>query len=127
MACFLFVFVFFYHFLISCQINLCLVFKFNLGVNGVPSNLLVKFHNVSWTTTKGTPTFHDPDVVLACHFDRLNGQSLYYDVTWYADDTEVLSNQTVSSDSLDLPLLTGTQMFEKGKKANSMVISQAKI
>lgn len=104
-----------------------MVFKFNLGVNGVPSNLLVKFHNVSWTTTKGTPTFHDPDVVLACHFDRLNGQSLYYDVTWYVDDTEVLSNQTVSSDSFDLPLLTGTQMFEKGKKANSMVISQAKI
>lgn len=104
-----------------------MVFIFNLGVNGVPSNLVVKFHNVSWTTTKGTRTIHDPDVVLACHFDRLNGQSFYYDVTWYVDDTEVLSNQTVSSDSSDLPLLTGTQMLEKGKKANSMVISQAKI
>lgn len=93
----------------------------------MPTNLVVKFHNVSWTTTKGITTVHEPDVVLACHFDRLHGQSLYYDVTWYVDDTEVLSKQTVSSDSSDLPLLTGTQMLEKGKKANAMVISQVKI
>lgn len=56
-----------------------------------------------------------------CQFDRLPDQSLYYDVTWYVDDTEVLTNQTVSSNSSDLALLTGSQMLAKGKKANSMV------
>lgn len=56
-----------------------------------------------------------------CQFDRLPDQSLYYDVTWYVDDTEVLTNQTVSSNSSDLALLTGSQMLAKGKQANSMV------
>lgn len=100
---------------------------YSVGVNGVPSNLVVKFHNVSWTTiTDNTRTQinHEPDVIFACHFDRIHGQALYYDVTWYVDDTEVISNRTVSSNSSDLALLTGTQMLAMGKKANSMVILQ---
>lgn len=92
------------------------------GVNGVPSNLAVAYHGVSWNTKHyGLQTVHDPDVNLVCQFDRLPDQSLYYDVTWYVDDTEVLTNQTVSSKSSDLALLTGSQMLAKGKKANSMV------
>lgn len=68
-----------------------------------------------------TSTKHDPDVNLVCKFDRLPDETLFYDVTWYVDDTEVLTNQTVSSNSSDLALLTGSQMYVKGKKANSMV------
>uniref|UniRef100_A0A8W8NV44 VWFD domain-containing protein n=1 Tax=Magallana gigas TaxID=29159 RepID=A0A8W8NV44_MAGGI len=92
------------------------------GVNSVPSNLAVAYHGVTWDTNiNGTQTVHDPDINLVCQFDRLPDQSLYYDVTWYVDDTEVLTNQTVSSYSSDLALLTGSQMLAKGKKANSMV------
>lgn len=81
----------------------------------------MRYHGVSWTSTFTAVTIHDPDVNLACHFDRLSDTSLYYAVTWYVDKTEVLTNQIVSSNSLDIPLLTGTQMLAKGKKANSMV------
>lgn len=56
-----------------------------------------------------------------CKFDRLPDQSFYYGVTWYVDDKEVLTNQTVSSNSSDLALLTGSHLFAKRKKANSMV------
>lgn len=92
------------------------------GVNSVPSNLAVAYHGVTWDTKeKGFETVHDPDINLVCQFDRLPDQSLYYDVTWYVDDNEVLTNQTVSSSSSDLALLTGSQMLAKGKKANSMV------
>lgn len=88
----------------------------------VPSNIFVAYHGVTWTTSNHTAnTNHDPDVNLVCQFDRLPDQSLYYDVTWYVDDIEVLTNQTVSSDSSDLALLTGSQMLAKGKQANSMV------
>lgn len=92
------------------------------GVNGVLSNLAVAYHGVSWNTKHyGLQKVHDPDVNLVCQFDRLPDQSLFYDVTWYVDDTEVLTNQTVSSKSSDLALLTGSQMLAKGKKVNSMV------
>lgn len=88
----------------------------------VPSNVMVNYHGVTWNTKiNGVATIHDPDVSLVCQFDRLPDQSLYYDITWYVDDTEVLTNQTVSSNTSDLALLTGSQMLEKGKKANSMV------
>lgn len=105
----------------------CFFFIFNFinysqGVNSVPSNLAVAYHGVTWDTNiDGLQTVHDPDINLVCQFDRLPDQSLYYDVTWYVDDTEVLTNQTVSSNSSDLALLTGSQMLAKGKKANSMV------
>lgn len=92
------------------------------GVTDVPSNVLVAYHGVTWeTSVVGVTTIHEPDVNLVCQFDRLSDQSFYYDVTWYVDDTEVLTNQTVSSKSSDLALLTGSQMLAKGKKANSMV------
>lgn len=92
------------------------------GVTSVPSNVMVAYHGVTWQTIiKGVITIHDPDVNLVCQFDRLSDQSLFYDVTWYVEDTEVLTNQTVSSNSSDLALLTGSQMLAKGKKANSMV------
>lgn len=92
------------------------------GVTDVPSNIVVGYHGVTWTSSKKTANIvYDPDVNLVCQFDRLPDQSLYYDVTWYVDDTEVLTNQTVSSNSSDLALLTGSQMLAKGKKANSMV------
>lgn len=77
---------------------------------------------MSWTTTQeGVTTHYDPDINLACHFDRLPDDALFYDVTWYVDNTEVLTNQTVSSNSSDVALLSGSQMVAKGKKANSMV------
>lgn len=56
-----------------------------------------------------------------CKFDRFPDQSFYYGVTWYVDDKEVLTDQTVSSNSSDLALLTGSHLFANGKKANSMV------
>lgn len=91
-------------------------------VTDVPSNIVVGYHGVTWTSSKKTANIvYDPDVNLVCQFDRLPDQSLYYDVTWYVDDTEVLTNQTVSSNSSDLALLTGSQMLAKGKKANSMI------
>lgn len=91
-------------------------------VADVPSNIFVAYHGVTWTTSNHTAnTNHDPDVNLVCQFDRLPDQSLFYDVTWYVDDIEVLTNQTVSSDSSDLALLTGSQILAKGKKANSMI------
>lgn len=43
---------------------------------------------------------------------------MYYDVTWYVDNTEVLTGQTVQS---NIALLSATQMLAKDKKANSMV------
>lgn len=43
---------------------------------------------------------------------------MYYDVTWYVDNTEVLTGQTVQS---NVALLSATQMLAKDKKANSMV------
>lgn len=92
------------------------------GVSEVPRNIEVKYHGVSWTSSEPKAvTLHDPDVNFACHFDRLSDLSLYYDVTWYVDDTEIIAGQTVSSNSSDIPLLFGTQMLAKGKKANSMV------
>lgn len=95
---------------------------FLVGVTDVPSNLTVGYHEVTWETiVDGTNTAHQPDVNLVCHFNRLENISLYYDVTWYVDDTEVLTHQTVSSSSSDLALLKGTQMLAKRKKANSMV------
>ncbi|XP_078330755.1 von Willebrand factor D and EGF domain-containing protein-like [Crassostrea virginica] len=94
-------------------------------VADVPQNIEVRYHSVSWTTIEQTQpirqTVHDPDVNLECHFDRLSDLSLYYDVTWYVDNTEVLTNQTVSSNSSDIPLLSGTQMLAREKKANSMI------
>ena len=88
----------------------------------VPKNVEVKYHGVSWTTTIiGANTIHEPDVNFACHFDRFSDETLFYDITWYVDDTEVLTNQTVSSNSSDIPLLLGTQIIAGGKKANSMV------
>lgn len=93
-------------------------------MNDVPSNIAVAYHGVTWVThTVGVSTLHEPEVNLICQFDRLPDETLFYDVTWYVDDTEVLTNQTVSSNSSDLALLTGSQMFAKGKKANSMVKS----
>lgn len=93
-------------------------------MNDVPSNIAVAYHGVTWLThTVGVSTLHEPEVNLICQFDRLPDETLFYDVTWYVDDTEVLTNQTVSSNSSDLALLTGSQMFAKGKKANSMVKS----
>lgn len=93
-------------------------------MNGVPSNIAVVYHGVTWVThIVGVSTLHEPEVNLICQFDRLPDETLFYDVTWYVDDTEVLTNQTVSSNLSDLALLTGSQMFAKGKKANSMVKS----
>nr|XP_022312815.1 uncharacterized protein LOC111117870 isoform X2 [Crassostrea virginica] len=94
----------------------------NTCVSDIPKNIEVKYHSVSWTTsTEGVRTHYDPDINLACHFDRLPDDALFYDVTWYVDDTEVLTNQTVSSNSSDVALLSGSQMVAKGKKANSMI------
>lgn len=92
------------------------------GVSDIPKNVEVKYHNVSWiATTKGVTTNYDPDINLVCHFDRLLDESLFYDVTWYVDDTEVLANQTVSSNLSDIALLKASHIVAKGKKANSMV------
>lgn len=90
----------------------------------VPSNLEVAYHGVTWETTEfieGVKAVYDPDINLVCRFDRLSDDNLFYDVTWYVDDTEVLKHQTVTSNSSDLALLKGTQIYAKGKKANSMV------
>nr|XP_022310403.1 uncharacterized protein LOC111115834 isoform X2 [Crassostrea virginica] len=94
----------------------------NTCVSDIPKNIEVKYHSVSWTTTQeGVTTHYDPDINLVCHFDRLPDDALFYDVTWYVDNTEVLTNQTVSSNSSDVALLSGSQMVAKGKKANSMI------
>lgn len=82
---------------------------------------MVEYHGVTWETENTAFTIYHPDVNLVCRFDRIEDTSFYYDVTWYVDDTEVLTHQTVSSNSSGLALLKGTQMFAKGKKANSMV------
>lgn len=88
----------------------------------VPLNLAVEYHGVTWETSfHGVATVYQPDVNLVCLFDRIENTTWFYDVTWYVDDTEVLTQQTVSSNSSDLALLKGTQMLAKGKKANSMV------
>lgn len=88
----------------------------------VPLNLAVGYHGVTWeTTVYGVDTVHQPDVNLVCLFDRIENTTWFYDVTWYVDDTEVLTHQTVSTNSSDLALLKGTQMHAKKKKANSMV------
>lgn len=88
----------------------------------VPLNLAVGYHGVTWETTGyGVYTVHQPDVNLVCLFDRIVNTTWFYDVTWYVDDTEVLTHQTVSTNSSDLALLKGTQMDAKKKKANSMV------
>lgn len=88
----------------------------------VPSNLVVTYHGVTWKTHgQGVLRFHEPDVNLVCLFDRLPDDTLLYDVTWYVDDTEILTHQTVTSNTSDLALLKGTQILAKGKKANSMV------
>ena len=88
------------------------------GVSEVPDKIEVKYHSVSWVSSaKGIIVNHDPDINLACHFNRLLDDSLLYDVTWYVDNTEVFTNQTTS----DIALLSGSQMVRKGKKANSMV------
>lgn len=88
----------------------------------VPLNLAVGYHGVTCeTTVYGVYTVHQPDVNLVCLFDRIVNTTWFYDVTWYVDDTEVLTHQTVSTNSSDLALLKGTQMDAKKKKANSMV------
>ena len=88
----------------------------------VPKNIEVKYHGVSWTSwINNTITFNEPDINLACHFDRLSDVTYYYDVTWYVDNSEVITGQTISSNSSDIALLSGSQMIAKGKKANSMV------
>lgn len=95
-----------------------------IGVLDVPSNIEVRYYGVSWTSLiVNANEVHEPDVNLACQFDRLSDLSLYYDVTWYVDNTEVLTGQTVSSNASDMALLTSTQMISKGKRANSMVCS----
>lgn len=94
-------------------------------MTNVTSNLEVAYHGVTWETTEfieGVKAVYEPDINLVCLFDRLPDDTLYYDVTWYVDDTEILSHQTVTSNHSDLALLKGTQIFAKGKKANSMVI-----
>ncbi|XP_062614467.1 uncharacterized protein LOC134276206 [Saccostrea cucullata] len=96
------------------------------GVSEVPSSITVAYHSVSWTSKTLTlnailRTIHEPDVNLVCQFQRLANQDLYYDITWYADDTEVLRNQTISSNISEVALLSGTQMLAKSKKANSMI------
>nr|XP_034320108.1 uncharacterized protein LOC117687527 isoform X18 [Crassostrea gigas] len=91
-------------------------------VYDVPSNISVAYHRVTWNTrVEGITSFHDPEVNLVCKFDRFPDQSFYYGVTWYVDDKEVLTDQTVSSNSSDLALLTGSHLFANGKKANSMI------
>ncbi|XP_062578161.1 LOW QUALITY PROTEIN: uncharacterized protein LOC134240066 [Saccostrea cucullata] len=95
-------------------------------VSEVPSSITVAYHSVSWTTTTTInngikQTVHEPDVNLVCQFQRLANQDLYYDITWYADNTEVLRNQTITSNISEVAFLSGTQMLAKGKKANSMI------
>lgn len=88
----------------------------------VPSNPVVAYHGVTWETfLRGVYRVHEPDVNLVCLFGRLPDDTLLYDVTWYADDTEILKHQTVTPSRSDIALLKGTQILAKGKKANSMV------
>ncbi|XP_061167273.1 uncharacterized protein LOC133176126 [Saccostrea echinata] len=96
-------------------------------VSEVPSSITVAYHSVSWTTEEKPPEngikqkVHEPDINLICQFQRLADQNLFYDITWYVDNTEVLRNQTISSNASDVALLSGTQILAKGKKANSMI------
>ncbi|XP_056007282.1 uncharacterized protein LOC125666050 [Ostrea edulis] len=91
-------------------------------VSGVPTNLVVSYHSVSWKIdVQGVITRHDPSVNLKCSFTPLTDNSLFYDISWYVDDVEVVSGQTVDSASLDNALLSARDMIKKNKKAGSMI------
>ncbi|XP_062618288.1 von Willebrand factor D and EGF domain-containing protein-like [Saccostrea cucullata] len=104
-----------------CNSGYCFELSDNC-VKGVPSNLSVSYHNVSWVSKVfGTSTLHSPSVMFKCSFTPLPDTSLFYEISWYVDDIEVVRSETLSYNSLENALLSSKQIAQKQKKAGSTI------
>ncbi|XP_061167223.1 uncharacterized protein LOC133176067 [Saccostrea echinata] len=91
-------------------------------VSDVPSDLLVSYHNVSWKEDiDGVITNYVPSVNLKCSFTPLADTSLFYEITWYVDNEEVVKSKTLAHDSLEDAILSSEHILNKQKKSGSMI------
>ncbi|XP_062586749.1 uncharacterized protein LOC134248353 isoform X2 [Saccostrea cucullata] len=87
-----------------------------------PKDPTVSYHNLSWDREdRGVVSRYDPSVNLICKFTPLKNDSLFYDISWYVDDLEVVKGQTVTSHTLDRALLSAFDILKKNKTAGSMI------
>ncbi|XP_062618287.1 von Willebrand factor D and EGF domain-containing protein-like [Saccostrea cucullata] len=89
----------------------------------VPKDPSVSYYNLSWNRKDFGRGFsrYDPSVNLICRFTPLKDDSLFYDISWYVDDLEVVKGQTVTSHTLDHALLSAFDILKKNKTAGSMI------
>ncbi|XP_062620579.1 uncharacterized protein LOC134282147 [Saccostrea cucullata] len=64
---------------------------------------------------------HDPAVTLLCEFNWKTDEDLYYDITWYIDEQEVL-NQTVDASNNYTAVLTAYDVLGADKKIGTNVV-----
>ncbi|XP_062589917.1 uncharacterized protein LOC134251518, partial [Saccostrea cucullata] len=99
-------------------------------VEGELAEVSVAYHNVTWKSfitnidIRGKNSRiekHEPTVNMICKFSLLNENNLFYHITWYVDNTEVISNQTVSADEKESAILSASDLLRAKKKAGSKI------
>ncbi|XP_062607422.1 von Willebrand factor D and EGF domain-containing protein-like, partial [Saccostrea cucullata] len=93
-------------------------------VEGVPTNLSVSYHGVSWTShpnETATDRTHIPSVNLICNFTPINEENIFYEVNWYIDNKEAIRNQTLATDKRTKALLSASEILQIKGKAGSMI------
>ncbi|XP_062620534.1 uncharacterized protein LOC134282100 isoform X2 [Saccostrea cucullata] len=82
----------------------------------------VENYNISWVIeTRGNISRYDPRLNFICRFTPLTDESLFYDISWYVDDIEVIKGQTVNLSTMENALLPVMTILENNKTAGLMI------